>query len=64
MPKQNFKLDNHFYTQNLLESAIRDFSDFTIKISSTGIEIEDEDPEKIFDEFSNYCIALSNENIA
>jgi hypothetical protein len=64
MPKQNFKLDKNFYAEELVLLAREAFSDFDITITPVGIEISEENPQSIFDEFSNYCLGLSNEQIA
>jgi hypothetical protein len=63
MPKQNFNLDKIFYTSSLVSRAKEAFADFDIEITKEGIGIDDEFPQDIFDEFSNYCIALLDEQL-
>ena len=64
MLKQNFSLDKTFYREDLVLITREVFGDFMIEVTSGGIEICDENPQSVFDEFSNYCLALSNEKIA
>ncbi|GAB0175104.1 MAG: hypothetical protein HHAS10_09830 [Candidatus Altimarinota bacterium] len=63
MQKKNFNLDKNFYPQALLEEAISEFESFDIQSIQDGISIQDEDPQGLFDEFSNYCVALYNEKL-
>ena len=61
MQKQNFILDKKFYSDDSVMQSKEAFSDFTIIITSDGVEITDDNPQYVFDEFSNYCIIISNE---
>lgn len=63
MQKKNFTLDKSFYPQTLVEEAISEFSSFDIEYTQEWVSIQDDDPQELFDEFSNYCIALYNEKL-
>jgi hypothetical protein len=63
MPKKSFNLDKDFYNPTLIEEALKDFSSFSLEYRETTLTIDDEDPQLLFDEFSNYCIALYNEKL-
>lgn len=60
MQKQNFKLENNFYPSSLIDRAIEDFQGYDIVFSQWILTISDDDPQWVFDEFSNYMLALSN----
>ncbi len=62
MLKQNFKLGNNIYPEDMIQEAIRAFEGYNISYSEWILSIEDENTQEVFDEFSNYCIALFNEN--
>ncbi len=64
MPKKNFNLDSNLYPKPILEQWIEDFSDFSIILHEWWVEIDDENPQMVFDEFSNYCLLLINEKFA
>lgn len=64
MQKQNFKIDKEFYPDSIISLWVEAFDGFSIKASEWNIEISSENPQEIFDEFSNYCIALSNESFS
>lgn len=64
MQKKSFSLDSAFYKKDILIKAQADFKDFSIELKDGTITTEDENPELIFDEFCNYILALSNEELA
>lgn len=59
MQKKNFNLDKNFYQESFIDQAISDFADFRINKTDLGVEITDEDPQMVFDEFSNYILSLA-----
>lgn len=63
MPKQNFNLDSILYPASYVEAARGAFSDYDITFVEGVLTIDDVDPQRIFDEFVNYTIALSNESL-
>lgn len=63
MQKQNFKIENSIYSENLINQAIEDFSEVA-KITYTNNELiieSDDDIIEIFNEFMNYVVGLYNE---
>lgn len=60
MSKKIFSLDREFYPDEIIFQAISDFEDFSIFFENDELMIDDQDPQAVFDEFSNYCIYLLN----
>ncbi len=66
MLKNNFKIENSLYSKKLIQSAIEDFSDFSISFDAWILLIEADTPEEIqeiFNEFMNYVLWKYNETI-
>lgn len=63
MQKKSFSLDSAFYPEDIILQTIEAFSECSIEFKEYTLWITDDHPEHIFDEFSNYCLALSNEQI-
>lgn len=63
MLKQNFKIEDSIYPENIIVKAIKDFIDVAnISYKNWEIIIEsDDDITEIFNEFMNYVVALCNE---
>lgn len=64
MPKQNFKLDSALYPQDRVLETIQAFSAYDITLNGDILMIDDDYPQELFDEFANYCTALSNESLS
>lgn len=64
MPKQNFKLDSTLYPQDKVLETIQAFSAYSIILDGDTLMIDDDSPQELFDEFANYCTALSNESLS
>ncbi len=64
MQKQNFKIEDSIYPENIIVQAIEDFNEVSnISYKSWEIIIEsDEDINEIFNEFMNYVVWLYNES--
>jgi hypothetical protein len=64
MQKQNFKIDDSIYPENIIVQAIEDFSEVAdISYKNWEIIIEsDDDITEIFNEFMNYVVWLYNES--
>ncbi len=60
MSKKIFSLDKEFYSDEVVNQAISAFEDFVIFFENGVLIIDDQDPQAVFDEFSNYCIYLLN----
>ena len=63
MQRKSFNLDKLFYSESIVSQAKDAFNDFDIDIVEWVIFITDDDPQIVFDEFSNYCISIFNEQI-
>jgi len=65
MQKKCFKIENNFYSQDILLQVISDFSDIAnISLENNELCIEWEnfyEIDEIFNEFMNYVIWLYNE---
>ncbi len=58
MSKKTFNVNNILYPEEILIEARNVFQDFSIDIFPGSIEIDEENPENIFDEFMNYSLSL------
>ena len=60
MWKKSFKIDLNFYSGEIIEQGIADFSDFDIEYLRGELYISsDGDHEKIYNEFMNYLVYLN-----
>lgn len=58
MLKKTFNVNNTLYPEEILLEARTIFSDFAIEILPGSIQINEEDPQRVFDEFMNYSLSL------
>lgn len=58
MSKKTFNVNNTLYPEEVLLEAHGVFSDFSIEIFPGAIEINEENPDRVFDEFMNYSLSL------
>lgn len=58
MSKKTFNVNNTLYPEGVLLDARSVFWDFSIEIFPGAIEINEENPDIIFDEFMNYSLSL------
>ncbi len=63
MSKKTFQINNTLYPESIIQEAIADFGDYAITFSDGVLSIDDEDPQYVFDEFMNYILSLSLENL-
>ncbi|MDD5213059.1 MAG: hypothetical protein PHG82_01420 [Candidatus Gracilibacteria bacterium] len=64
MQKQNFKIEDSIYPENIINQAIEDFK-YVADINYTNNELiieSEDDIDEIFNEFMNYVVGLYNES--
>lgn len=63
MSKKTFQINSTLYPESIIQEVIAVFGDYAITFSDGILSIEDEDPQYVFDEFMNYILSLSLENL-